>query len=213
MVPILDEKFERQIEAVKDLILSEVNVKSLEYLKEDSGILVKKVKANFKLLGKKFGKQMKSVAGAIAQFDQADIDTIERDGKYVLTIEGNPVVLLEEVEISTEDIPGLLVANEGKYTVALDTELTDELKEEGVARELVNRIQNLRKEREFDLMDNISLVIKEVDGIANVINNYKNYICSETLATKVELLREISLDAFEVELDENLITSIDIQKV
>jgi len=213
MVPILDEKFERQIEAVKDLILSEVNVKSLEYLKEDSGILVKKVKANFKLLGKKFGKQMKAVAVAIAQFDQADIAKIEKDGKYVLTIEGKPEVLLEEVEISTEDIPGLIVANEGKYTVALDTELTHELKEEGVARELVNRIQNLRKERELDLMDNISLVVKEVDGIANVINNYKNYICSETLATKVELLREISLDAFEVELDDNLITSIDIQKI
>ena len=149
MVPILNEKFERQIEAVKDLILSEVNVKELEYLKEDSGVLVKKVKANFKLLGKKYGKQMKAVAAEIAQFDQATISTIEREGKIALNIEGNPEILLEEVEISTEDIPGLLVASEGKYTVALDITLTEELKEEGIARELVNRIQNLRKEKDF----------------------------------------------------------------
>ena len=135
MVPILNEKFERQIEAVKDLILSEVNVKELEYLKEDSGVLVKKVKANFKLLGKKYGKQMKAVAAEIAQFDQATISTIEREGKIALNIEGNPEILLEEVEISTEDIPGLLVASEGKYTVALDITLTEELKQEGIARE------------------------------------------------------------------------------
>ena len=136
------------------MILSEVNVKELEYLKDDSGVLVKKVKANFKLLGRKYGKQMKIVAAEIAQFQQVDIATIEKEGKYTLNIEGNPEILLEEVEISTEDIPGLLVANEGKYTVALDTTLTEELKQEGIARELVNRIQNLRKEKELELEEN-----------------------------------------------------------
>jgi len=212
MVPILNENFERQIEAVKDLILSEVNVKELEYLKEDSGVLVKKVKANFKLLGRKYGKQMKAVAAAIAQFGQADISTIEREGKFTLDIEGNPEILLEEVEISTEDIPGLLVANEGKYTVALDITLTDELKQEGIARELVNRIQNLRKEKDFELTDNINLMIKNVEGIDAVIANYKEYICTEVLAKEVKVLDSVA-EALEVEVDENMTTEIAIEKV
>tara|TARA_B100000683_G_scaffold277182_1_gene334296 strand:+ start:15206 stop:18601 length:3396 start_codon:yes stop_codon:yes gene_type:complete len=212
MVPILNEKFERQIEAVKDLILSEVNVKELEYLKEDSGVLVKKVKANFKLLGKKFGKQMKAVAAAIAQFDQATISTIEREGKIALNIEGNPEILLEEVEISTEDIPGLLVASEGKYTVALDITLTEELKQEGIARELVNRIQNLRKEKDFELTDNINLMIKSVSGIDAVISNYKEYICTEVLAKEVKIL-EVVDNALEVEVDENMTTEIAIERI
>lgn len=212
MVPILNEKFERQIEAVKDLILSEVNVKELEYLKEDSGVLVKKVKANFKLLGKKYGKQMKAVAAEIAQFDQATISTIEREGKIALNIEGNPEILLEEVEISTEDIPGLLVASEGKYTVALDITLTEELKQEGIARELVNRIQNLRKEKDFELTDNINLMIKSVSGIDAVISNYKEYICTEVLAKEVKIL-EVVDNALEVEVDENMTTEIAIERI
>jgi isoleucyl-tRNA synthetase len=212
MVPILSEKFERQIEAVKDLILSEVNVKQIEYLKEDSGVLVKKVKANFKLLGRKYGKQMKIVAAAIAQFKQTDIAAIERDGKYPLNIEGNPEILLEEVEISTEDIPGLLVANEGKYIVALDTTLTEELKQEGIARELVNRIQNLRKEKELELTEMIHLRIKNVEGIQAVMNNFKEYICTEVLAKDVEVLEKV-IDSLEVEVTENLTTEIAIKKI
>ena len=211
MVPILNEKFERQIEAVKDLILSEVNVKELEYLREDSGVLVKKVKANFKLLGKKYGKRMKTVAAAIAKFQQSDISAIERDGKYSLDIEGNPEILLDEVEISTQDIPGLLVANEGKYTVALDVTLTDQLKQEGIARELVNRIQNLRKEKDFELTDNINLLIKNVEGIDEVISNFKGYICAEVLAKEVQVLDFVP-ESFEVEVDENLVTEIAIQR-
>ena len=212
LVPILDDKFERQLEAIKDLILSEVNVKELEYLKEDSGVLVKKVKANFKLLGRKYGKQMKEVAAAISRFEQADIATIERDGKFRLEIDGNPEILLKEVEISTEDIPGLLVANEGKYTVALDTTLTEELKQEGIARELVNRIQNLRKEKDFQLTDNIRLMIKNVDGIAAVISNYKKYICTEVLAKEVQVLDNLN-ESLEVEIDENMTTEIAIERV
>ena len=212
MVPILDEKFERQIEAVKDLILSEVNVKELEYLKEDSGVLVKKVKANFKLLGRKYGKQMKAVAAAISQFKQNDIATIEREGKLPLNIDGNPEILIEEVEISTEDIPGLLVANEGKYTIALDTTLTEELKQEGIARELVNRIQNLRKEKGFELTDKISLMIKNVQGVEAVVSNFKEYICTEVLAKEILVLASIK-EALEVEVDGKLITEIAIEKV
>ena len=212
LVPILDDKFERQLEAIKDLILSEVNVKELEYLKEDSGVLVKKVKANFKLLGRKYGKQMKEVAAAISRFEQADIATIERDGKFRLDIDGNPEILLKEVEISTEDIPGLLVANEGKYTVALDTTLTEELKQEGIARELVNRIQNLRKEKDFQLTDNIRLMIKNVDGIAAVISNYKKYICTEVLAKEVQVLDNLN-ESLEVEIDEKMTTEIAIERV
>jgi isoleucyl-tRNA synthetase len=212
LVPVLDEKFERQLEAVKDLILSEVNVKELEYLKEDSGVLVKKVKANFKLLGRKYGKQMKAVAAAISQFEQADIASIEKDGKFRLKIEGNPEILIEEVEISTEDIPGLLVANEGKYTVALDTTLTKELKQEGIARELVNRIQNLRKEKDFELTDKIILKVKDVEGIVAVISNYKEYICTEVLAKEVQVLDFVD-EALKVEVDENMTTEISIKRV
>ena len=213
MVPILDQKFERQLDAVKELILSETNVKHFEYFKEDSGVLVKKVKANFKLLGKKFGKQMKAVAGAIAQFDQADIASIEKNGKISLDIEGGAEVLLEEVEITTQDIPGLLVANEGKYTVALDITLTEELKEEGIARELVNRIQNLRKEKEFDLTDNIILTIKQTAKIDKAVENHKNYICSETLATELLLVEEIDgEDKLEIEVEENVSTIISISR-
>ena len=211
MVPILNEKFERQIEAVKNLILSEVNVKELEYLKNDSGVLVKKVKANFKLLGRKYGKQMKNVAAAIGQFQQADIAAIERDGKYKLDIDGNPEILLEEVEISTQDIPGLLFASEGKYTVALEITLTKELKQEGIARELVNRIQNLRKEKDFDLTDRIILLIKNVEGIYEAIFNYKEYICAEVLAKDLQFMDFVP-ESLEVEVDENLITEIAIER-
>ena len=120
--------------------------------------------------------------------------------------------MLEEVEISTQDIPGLLVANEGKYTVALDITLTEELKQEGIARELVNRIQNLRKEKDFELTDKINLLIKNVEGIDEVISNYKEYICSEVLAKEVQILDFVP-ESLEVEVDENLITEISIKRV
>jgi len=156
---------------------------------------------------------MKPVAAAIAQFDQAQIAAIEKDGKITLDVDGGAEVLLEEVEITTQDIPGLLVANEGKYTVALDINLTDELKQEGIARELVNRIQNLRKEKEFDLTDNILLTIKKTDEINKAVENHKKYICSETLATELLLVEKmINEDNLEVELDENISTIIAIVK-
>jgi isoleucyl-tRNA synthetase len=213
MIPILDEKFKLQVEAIKDLILSEVNVKDLEYLTEDSGILVKKIKANFKVLGPKYQKQMKQIAAAVAKFNKADIATLERTNAFDLDIEGEKIILtLEDVEILSEDIPGWAVANEGRLTVALDMTISPLLREEGIARELVNRVQNLRKDRDFELTDRISLKIKTVEGIVAAIDNNKNYICSEVLADNVEWV--LSLESgVEVEVDEDLKTEISIDKL
>jgi isoleucyl-tRNA synthetase len=213
MIPILDEKFKAQVEAIKDLILSEVNVKDLEYLTEDSGILVKKIKANFKVLGPKYQKQMKQIAAAVAKFNKADIATLERRNAFDLDIEGEKIILtLEDVEILSEDIPGWAVANEGRLTVALDMTISPILKEEGIARELVNRVQNLRKDSNFELTDRISLKIKTVEGIVAAIDNNKNYICSEVLADRVEWVNSLE-SGFEVEVDEDLKTEISIDKL
>ena len=213
MIPILDEKFKVQVEAIKDLILSEVNVKDLEYLTEDSGILVKKIKANFKVLEPKYQKQMKQIAAAVAKFNKANIATLERTNAFDLDIEGEKIILtLEDVEILSEDIPGWAVANEGRLTVALDMTISPLLREEGIARELVNRVQNLRKDRDFELTDRISLKIKTVEGIVAAIDNNKNYICSEVLADNVEWV--LSLESgVEVEVDEDLKTEISIDKL
>jgi len=213
MIPILDEKFKAQVEAIKDLILSEVNVKDLEYLTEDSGILVKKIKANFKVLGPKYQKQMKQIAAAVAKFNKQDIATLERSNAFDLDIEGEKIILtLEDVEILSEDIPGWAVANEGRLTVALDMTISPLLKEEGIARELVNRVQNLRKDSNFELTDRISLKIKTVEGIVAAIDNNKNYICSEVLADNVEWVLSVE-SGVEVEIDEDLKTEISIDKL
>lgn len=213
MIPILDEKFKLQVEAIKDLILSEVNVKDLEYLTEDSGVLVKKIKANFKVLGPKYQKQMKQIAAEVAKFNKADIATLERTNAFDLDIEGEKIILtLEDVEILSEDIPGWAVANEGRLTVALDMTISPILKEEGIARELVNRVQNLRKDSNFELTDRITLKIKTVEGIVAAIDNNKNYICSEVLADNVEWVLSVERGV-EVEIDEDLKTEISIDKL
>ena len=214
MIPVLDAKFKVQVEAVKDLILSEVNVKDLQYLTDDSGVLVKKIKANFKVLGPKYQKQMKQIAAAVAKFNQADIATLERTNAFDLDIEGEKIILtLEDVEILSEDIPGWAVANEGRLTVALDMTISAELREEGIARELVNRVQNLRKDKDFELTDKISLKIKEVEGIVTAIQNNKVYICIEVLANEIEWVKDIVKDGVEVEIEENLKTEISIEKL
>ena len=160
LIPVLDDRFKTQVELVKDLILSEVNVKNIEFLTDTAGILVKKIKPDFKKLGPKFGKMMKQIAAAVNEFGQNEINEIESSGRYMIDIEGNEVeLLLSDVEIMSEDIPGWTVQNSGNLTVALDISLTDELIEEGIARELVNRIQNLRKEKNFDVTDKIKVQI------------------------------------------------------
>jgi isoleucyl-tRNA synthetase len=214
MVPVLDQHFMEQLQSVEELILSEVNVKQLEFLTESSGILVKKIKPDFKALGPKYGKLMKQVASAINQFSQDDIKKLESEGQFDLVVGDDTITVgLEEVEISTEDIPGWLISNVGNLTVALDVTLTDELKQEGIARELVNRIQNLRKDKGFDVTDKITLEVEKVGALGNAIENNFSYICSETLAVSLNLVDKITGNSKDnVELTDEISTNIRIEK-
>jgi isoleucyl-tRNA synthetase len=212
MIPVLNNDFQRQVDAVKDLILSEVNIKEIEFLTDTAGVLVKKIKPNFKTIGPKFGKHMKVIAGLVNQFGEDEIASIEKSGKYSLEANGETIELtFEDFEITTDDIPGWLVITEYGITVALDITISAELKEEGIAREFVNRIQNLRKESGLDVTDKISLKIKEHNFINSAINKNKNYICSETLASSIELVNEIEAGV-EVEVEEGINTIISIAK-
>jgi len=215
LIPVLNENFKNQIEAVKDLIISEVNVKDVEYINDASDILVKKIKANFKSLGPKYGKLMKQIASAISAFSQNDINKIEHDEKYELTVYNQKIeILLSDVEIVTEDIPGWVVANMNNLTVALDITITNKLREEGIARELINRIQNLRKDNNFDVTDKILIQIEKNDEIISSINNNYTYICSETLAKSLEIVEKIdSFNKILIELVDNIKTYIDIEKL
>lgn len=215
MIPILDEHFGRQVKAVEDLILSEVNVKNLQLIEDTGNVLVKRIKPDFKKLGPKFGKMMKKIAVAIAQFSQDDIREIENKGSYQLKIDDEAInIELSDVEIVSEDIPGWLVANDGAVTVALDITLTDQLKEEGIARELINRIQNLRKEKQFEVTDKITLKVEKNDTIEKSVKNNYQYICSETLATDLEFVDAIERDDKVIfDLIEDIKTGIIIEKV
>jgi len=214
VIPILDDSLKYQIEDVKKLILAEVNVKALEYITDTSGMLIKKIKPNFKELGKKLGPLMKDAAQAINGFDQLQIREIESKGTYKLNISGKEVyLLLTDIEIISEDIPGWHLASDNKITVALDTTVTAELKEEGIARELVNRIQTMRKDRNFEVTDKILLKIKKNMVVDSAIKNNFNYICAETLAASLELVEVIDEgEAVEVEVADNVSTSIFINK-
>jgi isoleucyl-tRNA synthetase len=214
-IPVLDEAYKAKIEAVKDLILSEVNVKSLDMVDESQTQIVKQLKLNFKTLGKKCGKHMKAIQAYAANNDVAIIDGLEKEGKYEIVIDGDVILLeIEDAEIIPVDIPGWKVANAGQLTVALDIVITDELREEGIARELVNRIQNLRKERNFELTDRIVLKIKEQKEIKSAVNHNLEYICTEILADKIEFVSQ-TLDetAVLLELDENLSSTVQVNKV
>jgi isoleucyl-tRNA synthetase len=215
MVPILDQAFETQLEAVKDLILGEVNVKELEYLKDSGGVLVKKIKPNFKALGPKYSKLMKQIAVGIGSMTSADISLFEQAGEFTIQVNGEEIMLVaEDVEIISEDIPGWLVANEGRITVALDITISDELREEGIARELVNRIQNLRKDSGLDVTDKIRLSIQKHAAINLAVEKHKGYIGSQTLATEVNLVEKCNDSAsVSVELESDLETAIFIEKL
>ena len=193
MLPILDSSFEKQVDGVKDLILAEVNVKEIEYLKDTAGVISKKIKPNFKTLGRRLGKHMKAAGQAIAALNQKDITKIEQSGAYALSIEGETFELgLEDFEINADDIPGLLVANDGPLTVALDINLDDMLLAEGMARELVNRIQNVRKEKDFNVTDRIIVHLEEHENILPAIQHFGDYISNEVLANKLEMVKEIN---------------------
>ncbi|MBL1233050.1 MAG: isoleucine--tRNA ligase [Flavobacteriales bacterium] len=212
MIPILNATFKRQLQEVADLILSEVNVKEIEYLEDTSGVLVKSIKPNFKTLGPKYGKIMKQIAAQVNQFTQNDIQEFERNQGATITVEGQQVELdSNDVEIITQDIPGWLVQTEGGLTVALDITISKELKEEGIAREFVNRIQNLRKDSGFEVTDKIALKILQHNEINEAINNNKNYICTETLTSRLDVVNELN-EGVSVEIDQNLSTLIAIEK-
>lgn len=199
MIPC-DDKTQSEIEKVRNLILSEVNVKEIKYLSLQNNVLSKNIKANFKVLGPKYGPMMKSLAKAISEFAQSDIAKIEIEGKYTLNIEGKEIELaLTDVEITTKDIEGWVVANEGNLTVALDVTITEDLKKEAVARELVNRIQNIRKDSNFDVTDNIIVELQEEDLLKASCEQYKDYICNETLTR--ELILKPSIDNPTTQID------------
>ena len=215
MLPVYDAHFEEQIEAVKDLVLTEVNIKEIEYLKDASGVLVKKIKPNFKTLGPRYGKMMKAISKAFAEMSQEDIAKFEQENRYSLVLEGETVELnREDAEIISEDIPGMLVANEGRITVALDITLTPELKAEGVARELINRIQNLRKDSGFEVTDKIVVSIQKNSATDEAVEQHKEYIAAQTLANEINLVESCnSNDALSVELEEDVILLLEIKKV
>lgn len=215
MIPILDESFEEKVEAVRNLILTEVNVKEIEYLKDTSDILVKKIKPDFKVLGPKYGKKMKWIASALASLDQDEIRKLENKGQISLNIEGdNIVVTTEEVEIFSEDIPGWLVATDGPLTVALDVTITSELKEEGIARELINRIQNIRKESGFNVTDKIDVFIENNSILKDAVNHFGEYISGQTLARSVTLVDQVENSSVrEIELDDNVKIKIAVKKI
>lgn len=214
MIPVLDDSFEEKVEAVKTIILTEVNVKELDFIKETVGILVKKIKPNFKTLGPRYGKLMKVVANAITQFSQQDISTFEKQGGKEMQIEGETIKLIpEDVEIISEDIPGWLVTNEGILTVALDINITEELREEGIAREFINRIQNLRKDSGFDVTDKITIEIQKHEMLDTAIEHHKSYISSQTLAISINLVDKLEQNISKsVEIEDNINTFIKITK-
>jgi len=193
MIPVLDQNDKNDIEAVSDLIASEVNVKKIELIDDASGILIKNIKPNFKILGPRFGKNMRFVTAAIQSLTEVDIATLEKDNELAINVEGiSEIIALSDVEISTQDIEGWLVANQGNLTVALDVSISEELRNEGIARELINRIQNLRKENGFEVTDKINLYI-EKDGIVDeAVTSNASYIKNETLTKELFLKEEIN---------------------
>ena len=203
IIPVLDASLQEQIEKVKQLILTEVNVKEAEFIHDTTGLITKKIKPNFKTLGKRYGKQMKEIAAAFAAMDQPTIGAIERAGEYTLELPSGPVALeAADYEIHSEDMPGWLVASEGRLTVALDVTLTDDLRREGIARELINRIQNLRKESGFEVTDRIRVVIANSAEIEDALAAYGRYLCEQTLTESLSFAPAADFAGTEVEWDD-----------
>jgi isoleucyl-tRNA synthetase len=215
MIPILDKSLKDKFEAVRNLVLTEVNVKDVEYITDTTGVLVKKIKPNFKTLGPKYGKLMKQISGAVAQMSQEDIMSFERNETFELNVDTEKISLaLEDVEITSEDIPGWLVANDGKLTVALDINVTDELRDEGIAREFINRIQNIRKESSYDVTDKIEIQIQKHELINKAIEKHKEYIGTQTLAKSIDLVDQFEQNSVHfVEIDEDIKTNIKIERI
>lgn len=205
MIPVLSVKMKEQLVKVEEYILSEVNVKALEYMTDTSGIVKKKIKPNFRELGKKVGGKMKALQAAIGSFTQDDLHKLEQDKVYPVNLDGESFTLeLADVEILSEDIPGWLVASDGALTVALDVTITDELRHEGNAREFVNKVQNLRKDKDFQVLDSIRVSVVKNKTFETTLHQFKDYISNEILAREIVLVD--SLNEFdEVELNEEVL--------
>ena len=213
MVPVLDEHQKESIEAVKQLILNEVNVKDMKFVDNTAGILVKRIKPDFKKLGPRYGKIMKALAAAIQQMSQDDINAFEKAGTFTLQVDGQEAVLERaDVEIISEDIPGWLVANEGRLTVALDITVTDELKKEGLARELVNRIQNLRKSSGFEITDKVNITLASSAEMDGAVEAYQEYIKSQLLANNLVITAEPISDATSLDF-EDFTLAVKVEKI
>mgnify|MGYP003293285287 FL=1 len=208
MVPVLSEREKENIDAVKDLIMNEVNVKGINFVDDSAGILVKKIKPDFKKLGPKCGKSMKMVAAQLQELSQEEISNFEKSGVYTLNIDGNDIMIEKgDVEILSEDIPGWLVANNGSITIALDVTITPELQKEGIAREFVNRIQNIRKSSGFEITDKICVKIENSENVKGAIESFGDYVASQVLANSIELVEkvanpiELDFDDFKVNIE------------
>jgi len=214
-IPILNKDMQKQIEDVSEIILSEVNVKRIEFVDEKQTSIVKNLKLNFKTLGKKCGPNMKAMQAYALENPAAIISAIEKENKHLVKLNGIEILLeAEDVEIIPVDLPGWKVANSGALTVALDVQLSDELRNEGLAREVVNRIQNLRKEKGLDVTDRIQVKIQQNSGLDNAIKNNLSYICSETLTNTLELVSTLNpVDSVNIEVDERISTFISIEKL
>ena len=198
MIPAISEQQKKHIEAVRDLILSEVNVKELNFV-EGSGVLVKKVKCNFRTMGKKFGKIMKDIAAATANLSQEEIAMLESQGSLPLSIADQTVIIeAADVEVISEDMPGWLVSNEGNLTVALEVELTEELRNEGMARELINRIQNIRKDSGLEITDRINVTISDEESVRKALKNFEGYVKSQVLA---DIITIADIDGQPLDID------------
>ena len=196
------------------MILHEVNVKEIDFVSDDNGIFVKRIKPDFKKLGPKYGKIMKQLANAIINFSQADIQKIEKNGHFVLSVDNQEVTVeLDDVEIVAEDIPGWVVTNQGTMTVALDITITDDLRNEGYAREVINRIQNFRKDSQLDVMDTISIQVESNDALNQAFKQFQDYIQTETLCTVFEIKPTLTAaNKIEFEIADNLTVQIVISK-
>jgi isoleucyl-tRNA synthetase len=215
MIPVSDSGFREEVEQVKSLVMNEVNVKEIEFITDTAGILIKRIKPNFKSLGPRYGKLMKELSGAIGRMEQEEIATFEKEGFFEITAGGEKIRLtLEDVEIVSEDIPGWLVANDGPITVALDINITEELRQEGVARELINRIQNLRKESGFDVTDRIQVIMEKHEMINEAVTSHTKYIGSQTLAESVELIDHMeNHHSKRIEIDDDVYINIRVTRV
>lgn len=215
LVPVLNAHFKEQFESVKNVIITEVNIKEVEFLSDTTGVISKKIKPNFKTLGPKYGKLMKEISNSINGFTQQDIGTLEKEGSFTLLINGQQIhITPEDVEIITEDIPGWLVATEGNLTIALDINITPELKQEGIAREFINKIQNIRKDSGYEVTDRIGIKIKRHELLNEAVENHSSYISAQTLAVWLQLVDELNSDQSKtVEIDTGIETMISVEKI